>query len=71
MTAIQPGGQFHLATDVAEYFAVMTELCAARPELEPLPTPVSAEGDYFTNFERKAREHGTPVNRAVYRKNVG
>src|SRR5262249_41749640 len=37
--AIAPGGLFHLATDVAEYFAVMQELCAARPELEELPPP--------------------------------
>src|SRR5205823_6526028 len=61
--ALKPGGLYHLATDVAEYFAVMQELCAARPELEALPPPTSE--DYLTNFERKARMKGTPVNRAL------
>jgi tRNA (guanine-N7-)-methyltransferase len=28
VAALGPGGMFHLATDVAEYFAVMQELCA-------------------------------------------
>ncbi len=66
--ALQPGGLFHLATDVAEYFAVMRELCVARPELEALPPPKSDAQDYLTNFERKARLRGMPVHRALYRK---
>src|SRR5262245_7913075 len=51
--ALKPGGLFHLATDVAEYFAVMTELCQGRPELRPAsPTEApTAAGDYLTNFE--------------------
>jgi tRNA (guanine-N7-)-methyltransferase len=64
--ALRPGGLFHLATDVADYFAVMTELCAACPELEALPRPAVDEDQ--TNFERKARLKGTPINRAVFRR---
>lgn len=63
---LKPGGLFHLATDVAEYFGMMMELCAARPELEALPRPASDEDQ--TNFERKARLKGTKSNRAIYRK---
>jgi tRNA (guanine-N7-)-methyltransferase len=66
--ALAPSGLFHLATDVAEYFAVMNELCVARAELEPLPPPTVGDQDYLTNFERKAKAKGTPVHRALYRK---
>src|ERR1051326_5742247 len=31
--ALRPDGCFHIATDVADYFAVMTEVCVARPGL--------------------------------------
>jgi len=64
--AVVPGGHYHLATDVAEYFEVMTELCAARPELELLPRVEFVEDQ--TNFERKARAKRTPINRAIYRR---
>jgi tRNA (guanine-N7-)-methyltransferase len=66
--ALKPSGLFHVATDVAEYFAVMTELCQGRPELELLPPPSVADHDYLTNFERKAKTKGTPVHRALYRR---
>ncbi len=66
--ALAPGGQFHLATDVAEYFAVMQELCDARPELEVRPPAQLDPKDYLTNFERKAKLKGTAVHRAVHRR---
>src|SRR5262245_22242358 len=65
--AIKPAGRFYIATDVDDYFALMTELCGQQPGLTLLPNAGPAhELDYLTNFERKAREQGTPVNRAVY-----
>src|SRR5260370_332974 len=65
--AIRPGGRFSIATEVAAYFALMTELCGQQPRLAMLPDAGLAHNlDYLTNFERKAREQGTPVNRAVY-----
>lgn len=67
---LQPGGQLHLVTDVAEYFAVMTGLIAGQPALRPMPpTEMSAPGhdlDYLTNFERKFRKEGRPIYRARY-----
>lgn len=66
--ALQPGGQYHLATDVEDYFAVMTELCGQRPELELQPPPSSEGQAELTNFERKARLKGSPIFRALYRK---
>ncbi len=70
--ALRPGGLFHLATDVEEYFGVMKELCGPRPELRELPPPqpssVSHDMDYLTNFERKARQQGQPVFRALFEK---
>jgi tRNA (guanine-N7-)-methyltransferase len=72
--ALRPGGWFHLATDVAEYFAVMKDLCGRRPELHERPTaaPTAAghDMDYLTNFERKARRQGQPVFRALFEKSL-
>lgn len=69
---LRPGGRLHLATDVAEYFAVMRELLAAKTRLVELPPPdeksPAHDLDYLTNFERKARRVGTPIGRAVYEK---
>jgi tRNA (guanine-N7-)-methyltransferase len=65
------GGALHLATDVEEYFGVMTELVVARPAFEPEPPPelkpAEHDLDYLTNFERKYRIEGRPIYRASYR----
>ncbi|MCX7699529.1 MAG: tRNA (guanosine(46)-N7)-methyltransferase TrmB [Gemmataceae bacterium] len=69
--ALQADGEFRLATDVAEYFAVMTELCTAQPQLALVNTSEvvdTSAGSFLTNFERKAQLKGTPVHRATYRK---
>jgi tRNA (guanine-N7-)-methyltransferase len=63
-----PGGKLHVATDVEEYFGVMTGIVADLPEFRPLSPPAPAGGDYLTNFERKARQKGQPVYRALYEK---
>jgi tRNA (guanine-N7-)-methyltransferase len=67
---LQPGGQLHCATDVADYYEVMTGLLAEVPALRLLPTPVEKDPehdlDYLTNFERKFRRAGQPIYRAVY-----
>ena len=65
--AIKPGGRVYIATDVADYFTLMTELCGQQPELVFQPDASPAHDlEYLTNFERKAHEQGTPINRAVY-----
>ena len=70
--ALPPGGEFHIATDVEEYFGVMMELMAARPDFlaMPRPEPKAPEHDldYLTNFERKYRIEGRQIYRAHYQR---
>lgn len=69
--AIAPGGWLYVASDVAEYFEVMTAILRAmpafaeRPEEAERAAPQTAAG-YATNFERKALATGGSVWRAVY-----
>lgn len=69
--AIAVGGRLYLATDVEEYFGVMTGIVnampcfALRPEEEQLAAP-RTEAGFATNFERKALATGGGVWRAVY-----
>jgi tRNA (guanine-N7-)-methyltransferase len=66
---LAPSGRLYVATDVEEYFQLITGLVAAVEGLRRLPEERSdstAEADYLTNFERKARLQGKPVHRAVY-----
>ncbi len=62
------GGRLHLATDVEEYFGVMTAIVAADSHFRPLPEPqrLISEIGYQTNFERKALLAGGAVWRAAY-----
>ncbi len=69
---LRPGGRLHLATDVEEYFGLITGLTAGLPDLRRRPPPEERppehDMDYLTNFERKARQKGMPVFRAEYEK---
>jgi len=69
---LSPGGQLHIATDVAEYFEVMQEclrVAGGLSAVAPQPRhPPAHEMDYQTNFERKAGLQGRPVWRASYQK---
>jgi tRNA (guanine-N7-)-methyltransferase len=60
-----------MATDVEEYFGVMTALMAQYPRFVPRPPPEpnapEHDLDYLTNFERKYRIEGRPIFRAHYR----
>lgn len=73
--ALRPGGDLWVATDVEEYFGVMTELVAGHPEFQeqppPLPGTPEHDLDYLTNFERKYRIEGRPIFRAHYRLDPG
>jgi tRNA (guanine-N7-)-methyltransferase len=64
------GGWLRVATDVEEYFHIITKLLGARPGLREQPWPEpdmpSADLTYFTNFERKARLEGNAIYRVVY-----
>jgi tRNA (guanine-N7-)-methyltransferase len=65
-----PGGKLHLATDVEEYFAVITDLLSRQVGLRAVPAPQVRDAahdlDYLTNFERKFRKEGRPVYRTAY-----
>jgi len=67
---IATGGRLHIASDVEEYFDVMTGIVGAMPAFRELSSETSRDsGDtagYQTNFERKARLKGTPIWRATY-----
>ncbi len=70
-----PGGRLWLATDVPEYFEVMTHTLARLPEFRQeldvkSPGGALSSSACCTNFERKAREQGRDILRAVYRKEV-
>jgi tRNA (guanine-N7-)-methyltransferase len=68
------GGKLSIATDVEEYFGVMRELLAQRPGFVELPPPAHQDPthdmDYLTNFERKARQKGQPIYRALYERRL-
>jgi len=67
---LRTGGKLHVATDVEEYFQIITGLVAAAPVFQLLPPPRVKEAehdlDYLTNFERKFRKEGRPIWRALY-----
>jgi tRNA (guanine-N7-)-methyltransferase len=69
------GGRFHIASDVEEYFGVMTGIVRAMPVFRELRAEMSTESvetaGYQTNFERKARQKGTPVWRAEFERIAG
>lgn len=62
---LQPQGRLYLATDVAEYFTIITDLCRAEPRLEAIDAHAL---NTVTNFERKAQLDGTPIHRAAYQR---
>jgi tRNA (guanine-N7-)-methyltransferase len=71
---LSPNGCLHIATDVEEYFHVMTDLVQRQPLLQPISfanvAGTASAAEYQTNFERKSILKGRPVNRAIYRKSV-
>src|SRR5207237_899911 len=60
-----PGVNF-FGVEIMRKYQLFTATRMARRKLTALPPPTSE--DYLTNFERKARLKGTPVNRGLYRK---
>ena len=73
--ALESPGGLHVATDVEEYFGVITSLMATHPRFRRQPEPSlhspEHEDDYLTNFERKYRIEGRPIYRAQYRLDWG
>lgn len=67
---VQPGGFVHHWTDVADYFHMATTLMNASPHFAPAPPPeertAEHDMDYQTSFERKKRQLGFPIYRALW-----
>jgi tRNA (guanine-N7-)-methyltransferase len=67
---LRPGGRLFIATDVEEYFGVMTGIVRAMPGFREVRVEGNRgtpdEGGFQTNFERKARQKGTPIWRAEF-----
>jgi tRNA (guanine-N7-)-methyltransferase len=63
---LRPGGALHLASDVQDYFLIITGLVAQCPHFSPVPAPALAEA--LTNFERKYRQERRAIYRASYRR---
>jgi len=68
--ALRPGGKLLVATDVADYAAMVRETVAGHTGLKELPPPEekppSHDMDYLTNFERKFRQEGRTIHRMAY-----
>lgn len=67
-----PGGFVHHWTDVADYFELVQSLMDPHPGFIRLPAPEEREADndmdYQTSFERKKRQLGFPIYRALWQK---
>lgn len=62
---LRPDGLLHFATDVEDYFVESLDIVREVPALTMLPTP-EAPAEGLTNFERKYREEGRPIYRALW-----
>jgi tRNA (guanine-N7-)-methyltransferase len=69
---LRPGGVLYAVTDVEEYSRAIRELGDAQPALRfvtpPDPGTPAHDLDYLTNFERKFRKEGRPINRMSWAK---
>jgi len=69
---LKPGGELYMKTDVSEYFEVIDDVIKSdggfknlmnhRLDHEPI------DGDYETNFQRKAKEKGHPLHYQIWKK---
>ncbi len=64
---LQAGGRLRFATDVAEYYEESLTMLKDVAALRSLPSPVADEQS-VTNFERKYRQEGRPIYRALFEK---
>jgi len=69
---LAPGGCFHFWTDVQEYYQTTLSILRAATQLSgPLAMPedsASHDMDYRTHFERRKRQQGMTIYRALFRK---
>lgn len=73
--ALAVGGRLLIASDVEEYFGVMTAILRAMPAFVERPEEADCaprtDAGFATNFERKALESGGSVWRAAFERTAG
>lgn len=62
--ALEPGGELRFVSDHAGYFEAATAVLDAEPRLERVEFPETESP--LTNYERKYREEGREIHRAMY-----
>ncbi len=65
---LRPGGAFHFATDVKDYFDESLALVEGLRQFREQPWPSGHVPEMMTNFERKYREEGRPIYRTRFAK---
>lgn len=66
--ALAPGALLRVASDHAEYFAVMGEVLSKEPLLAKLSPEEEGEWSTGTNYELKFVKSGRPIFKAVFRR---
>jgi tRNA (guanine-N7-)-methyltransferase len=66
--ALEPGGLLRVASDHAEYWAVVDSVLSAEPLLAKLSSEEAGEWSTGTNYELKFLKSGRPIRKAVFRR---
>jgi tRNA (guanine-N7-)-methyltransferase len=66
--ALEPGGLLRVASDHAEYWAVIDAVLSAEPLLAKLSEAEAGEWSTGTNYELKFLRSGRPIRKAVFRR---
>ena len=66
--ALEPGGLLKVASDHAEYWAVIDAVLSAEPLLAKLSEEEAGEWSTGTNYELKFLRSGRPIRKAVFRR---
>jgi tRNA (guanine-N7-)-methyltransferase len=66
--ALAPGALLRVASDHAEYFAVMDDVLSREPLLAKLTPGEAGEWSTGTNYELKFLKTGRPIRKAVFRR---
>ena len=66
--ALEPGGLLRVASDHAEYWAVIDAVLSAEPLFAKLSPEEAGEWSTGTNYELKFLKSGRPIRKAVFRR---
>jgi tRNA (guanine-N7-)-methyltransferase len=66
--ALEPHGLLRVASDHADYFAVIEAVLSSEPALERVPDETLGPWETGTNYELKFVKSGRPIHRLVFRR---